>query len=158
MPEDLVIRPAERDEIPAIVALLADDPLGATREETGPDLPASYYDAFDAIEMDPNNELLVAQVDGTLAGVLQLTFLPSLTYRGGWRAQIEGVRVAAGFRSQGLGRQLCDWAIGRARERGCRLVQLTTDKTRPDAFRFYQELGFRASHEGLKLRLDQTAG
>ena len=95
----------------------------------------------------------MADQDGRVVGVLQLTFIPSLTYQGGWRALIEGVRVDARARSQRLGRALFEWAIGRARERGCHLVQLTTDKTRPDARRFYEALGFVASHEGMKLSL-----
>ena len=93
-------------------------------------------------------------VNGQIVGVLQLTFIPYLTYQGGWRGLIEGIRVAAGFRGQGIGRELFQWAIDRARQWGCHLVQLTTDKARPDALRFYESLGFRASHEGLKLHLD----
>ena len=109
--------------------------------------------AFRAIDADPNNELVVACRGERVVGVLQLTYLPSLTYRGGWRALIEGVRVASGERSQGSGKALFEWAIARARERGCHMAQLTTDKARPDARRFYESLGFVASHEGMKLRL-----
>ena len=114
-------------------------------------LPDAYWRAFDAIDADPNNELVVAVQGGDLVGMLQLTFIPSLTYQGGWRALIEGVRVAGAQRSSGIGRRLVTWAVERARERGCRLVQLTSDKARPDAIRFYESLGFVASHEGMKL-------
>ena len=147
------IRQAERSELSSIVRLLADDPLGSARERVAEPLPVEYERAFDAITADPNNELAVAIVDDRLAGVLQLTFLPNLTYRGRWRAQVEGVRVARAFRSRGIGRELLEWAIARAREHGCHMVQLTTDKTRPDALAFYAGVGFAASHEGMKLRL-----
>ena len=147
------IRQAERSELSSIVRLLADDPLGGARERVAEPLPGEYERAFDAITADPNNEVAVAIVDDRLAGVLQLTFLPNLTYRGRWRAQVEGVRVARAFRSRGIGRELLEWAIARAREHGCHMVQLTTDKTRPDALAFDAGLGFAASHEGMKLRL-----
>jgi ribosomal protein S18 acetylase RimI-like enzyme len=149
----LSFRQATRDDVPDIVRMLADDPLGATRESPETPLPAEYYAAFDAIGKDPNNELVVADGDGKLVGVLQLTFIPYLSHRGAWRALIEGVRVDSSTRSAGIGRQLLEWAIQRARERGCRLVQLTSDKSRADAIRFYERLGFVASHEGMKLRL-----
>jgi GNAT superfamily N-acetyltransferase len=152
-PPPLAFRRARRGDLPAIVHLLADDPLGAQRESDVSPLPAGYGAAFDAIEADPNQELVVAEANGAVVGVLQLTFIPSLTYRGGWRALIEGVRVAAALRSGGVGQQLFEWAIARARERGCHLLQLTSDKSRPDAIRFYERLGFVASHEGMKLRL-----
>ena len=148
-----LFRRARAEDVPAIVHLLADDPLGRIRERDETPLPPSYLEAFAAIDRDPNNELVVACRDAAVVGVLQLTFMPSITYQGGWRAQIEGVRVDARERSHGLGRALFQWAIARARERGCHLVQLTTDKTRPDARRFYEGLGFVASHEGMKLHL-----
>lgn len=147
-------RSATRDDVTAIVRMLADDPLGAKRELLSSPLPDAYYEAFAAIDRDPNNELVVVEAsDGTLIGVLQMIFIPGLTYRGGWRALIEGVRVAAEARSTGVGRTLFLWAIERARERGCRMVQLTSDKSRVDAIRFYERLGFVASHEGMKLHL-----
>jgi GNAT superfamily N-acetyltransferase len=133
--------------------MLADDVLGANREEYRLPLPAEYATAFEAIDRDPNNELIVAELDGRVVGVLQITWLPYLTHKGSWRALIEGVRVDASVRSEGIGRRLFTWAIERARERGCRMVQLTTDKARPDALRFYESLGFVASHEGMKLML-----
>ena len=154
MPEpEVTFRRARAEDVPAIVHLLADDPLGRTRERDETPLPESYGTAFAAIDADPNQELVVACRGPRVVGVLQLTYLPSLTYQGSWRAQIEGVRVDAAERSRGLGRALFEWAIARSRERGCALLQLTTDKTRPDARRFYEGLGFVASHEGMKLRL-----
>ena len=151
----IVFRPASRTDVPSIVRLLADDPLGAKREAYASPLPGSYYQTFDAIDRDPNHELVVAETGGKIVGVLQLTFIPYLTYRGGWRALIEGVRVSSEARSSGVGRELFAWAIGRAQQRGCHLVQLTSDKTRPDAIRFYESLGFAASHEGMKLHLNR---
>jgi ribosomal protein S18 acetylase RimI-like enzyme len=151
-------RPAVRADVDAIVRLLADDVLGSTREEYILPLPARYYTAFEAIERDPNNELIVVELGGRIVGVLQMTYIPYLTYRGSWRAQIEGVRVDSSLRSSGIGRKLFEWAIARAREKGCRMVQLTSDKSRPDAIRFYESLGFTASHEGMKLHLDSPAG
>lgn len=150
----LRLRNATPGDLPAIVRLLADDPLGAQREDVSDPLPAGYTRAFAAIEADPNNEVLVADGDGAVLGCLQLTYVPSLTYQGSWRAQVEGVRVAASARGSGIGQRLMEEAIRRARERGCLQVQLTTDKSRVNAHRFYERLGFRASHEGMKLRLD----
>ena len=146
-------RLATARDLPRIVRLLAADPLGAQRECADEPLAPSYSAAFAAIESDPHNELLVADVEGTVAGVLQLTYLPSLTYRGSWRAQIEGVRVDPALRGRGIGRALLAEACERARRRGCRLVQLTTDRQRPDAIAFYEELGFRPTHVGMKLTL-----
>lgn len=147
------IREALADDLSAIVKMLADDPLGRRREHYAQPLPAGYVNAFQAMDTDPNQLLIVATVAGDVAGVLQLTFIPNLTYQGSWRAQIEGVRVAAGHRSQGIGRMMFEWAIERARSQGCMLVQLTTDRQRPDALRFYASLGFKASHHGMKLPL-----
>lgn len=152
--EHLIFRLASRADVPRIVQLLADDPLGAKRESDTDPLPNSYYVAYEAIEADPNQELVVACKDNCVAGVLQLTFIPYLTYQGGWRALIEGVRVAASERSTGIGEALLEWAINRAQERDCHLIQLTTDKTRQDAKRFYERLGFQASHEGMKRHLN----
>jgi GNAT superfamily N-acetyltransferase len=149
----LQFRKAQRADLPAIVRLLADDELGAKRERCETPLPESYLRAFEAIDADPNNELIVACMDTKVAGCLQLTFIPNLTYQGTWRALIEAVRVDSTLRSQGLGRQMFEWAIRRSRERRCGIVQLTTNKARPDALRFYQSLGFVNSHEGLKLSL-----
>ena len=147
-------RAARRDELAAIVELLADDPLGASREQPRHPLPEAYARAFDAIDRDRNNLLLIGVDRQTVVAVLQLTFIPNLTRGGGWRAQIEGVRVAASHRGSGLGERLVEQAVDLARERGCILLQLTSDKTRTDALRFYRRLGFVASHEGMKLALE----
>ncbi|TMQ89963.1 GNAT family N-acetyltransferase [Actinomadura soli] len=149
----MTFRDATADDLPQIVRLLADDPLGATRETPGNEIPDAYFTAFTAIEKDPNNTVIVAEVAGEIAGTLQLTFIPGLTYTGSERAQIEGVRVAASQRGRGLGQDMINWAIDRARARGCRVVQLTTDRQRPDAVRFYQKIGFRPSHMGMKYHL-----
>lgn len=150
---DLSFRRASRADLERIVQLLADDPLGRKRESFSVPLASSYVRAFEAIVADPNNELIVAEKSGGVVGVLQITFIPYLTHQGAWRALVEGVRVAAEARSSGVGGRLVLWAIERARERKCALVQLTSDKSRPDAIRFYQALGFIASHEGMKLQL-----
>jgi GNAT superfamily N-acetyltransferase len=153
----LLFRRARRQDVPAIVGLLASDPLGATRETSGSgELPEAYWQAFEAVDSDSRQLLVVAELDGRVVGTLQLTFIPSLTYRGGERAQIEAVRVDAGSRDRGLGRAMVGWAIEQARARGCRLVQLTTDQRRADALRFYESLGFRATHAGMKLLLSEA--
>ena len=149
----ITFRAATRDDLDTIIGMLADDPLGAARETAAVPILPAYDDAFEAIAADPNNELIVAEFGGEIIAVLQLTFIPYLTYRGSWRALIEGVRVASAYRSQGIGHQLFAYAIARARARNCILLQLTSDKARPDAIRFYEKLGFVASHEGLKLHL-----
>ena len=150
---NLTFRRALRTDLDRIVQLLADDPLGRKRENVSIPLSMSYERAFEAIAEDINNELVVAEQEGSIIGVLQLTFIPYLTHQGSWRALIEGVRVAADRRGSGVGKRMLIWAINRAHQRGCRLVQLTSDKSRPDAIRFYQSLGFVASHEGMKLQL-----
>jgi len=150
----VVLRRAQAGDLPAIVALLAADQLGATRDgvDTAEDL-AAYQSAFRAIDADPAHVLVAAQAGPELVGTLQLSFIPGLARRGALRAQIEAVRVLESFRSLGLGAAMMGWAIDEARRRGCGLVQLTTDKARPDAQRFYERLGFVASHQGMKLRL-----
>ncbi|MCO6491937.1 MAG: GNAT family N-acetyltransferase [Phaeodactylibacter sp.] len=149
---NLTFRAAHRADIPAIVRLLAQDKLGQLREDCREPLPEAYYRAFEEIDKDPNQELVAVEDGaGALIGTLQLTFIPYLTYRGGVRAQVEAVRIREDQRGRGIGEQLFRWAIARARERGAHLLQLTTDKRRPEAVRFYEKLGFRASHEGMKL-------
>jgi ribosomal protein S18 acetylase RimI-like enzyme len=148
------IRDATRNDVPTIVAMLADDTLGRSRERFEDPLPQPYWDAFAAMEADPNNRMLVGEVDGMVVACLQLTFIPGLSRLGAERAQIESVHVASTQRGSGLGRKLIEAAIAIARQRGSRIVQLTTDKTRSDAHRFYESLGFTASHEGMKLKLD----
>lgn len=133
--------------------MLSDDELGALREDGSRPLNQKYLQAFAEIESDANNELTVVESDGEVVGMLQLTFIPYLTYIGSWRCLIEGVRIHSDHRGQGLGAKFLQWAIERARERDCRIVQLTSDKKRPSALRFYESLGFKATHEGFKLRL-----
>ena len=133
--------------------LLADDDLGAKREDLSVPLSQSYIDAFSSIERDPNNELMVVEANGDLVGMLQLTFIPYLTHTGSWRCLIEGVRIAEKYRGRGLGTRFISWAINRAEEKKCSIVQLTSDKQRPGALRFYQSLGFQATHEGFKLKI-----
>ena len=151
-PRPVIFRRAKPYDLAAIVALLADDPLGRDREDAGADL-AGYRDAFAAIERDPNQLLAVAERGGRVIGALQLSFIPGLTRRGMWRGQIEGARVAAGERGGGIGRAMLEWAIAACRQRGCGLVQLTSDARRADAHRFYEALGFQATHRGYKLAL-----
>ena len=148
------VRRAERPDVPAIVRLLADDVLGATRELVGEPLAAVYWDAFDAMSRQPGNEYLVAELDGEIVGCLQLTIIAGISRAGLTRAQLEGVRVSAAHRGHKIGEQLVRAAVERAREHGCRLVQLTTDRSRVDAQRFYDRLGFVASHVGMKLTLE----
>lgn len=146
-------RPATKEDIPSLVSLLADDPLGATREDVTNLEP--YHKAFDAIAADPNQLLVVAECDYDTAvvGTLQLTFVPGLSRMGTKRALIEAVRIAPAERGTGLGRLMFQWAFARAREAGCTMVQLTCDKGRPDAHRFYEMLGFVGSHTGFKMAL-----
>nr|WP_201715673.1 GNAT family N-acetyltransferase [Rossellomorea arthrocnemi] len=153
MERELHFRQAVERDVDRIVEMLADDVLGSKRERYEHPLPESYIQAFKAIDSDPNNELVVACDGEKIVGVQQITFTPYLTHQGGWRATIEGVRTSASVRGEGVGTKLIQWAIGRAEERGCHLIQLTTDKQRPDALRFYERLGFQATHEGLKLKL-----
>jgi len=148
-----VIRQASLSDLAPIIGLLADDPLGNQRENASLPLDQCYLDAFDALERDENQMLVVSEYKNEIVGCLQLSFIPGLSRTGMWRAQIESVRVSASLRGRGHGKELIEWAIDEARKHQCRLVQLTTDKKRPDALRFYQGLGFTASHEGMKLSL-----
>jgi GNAT superfamily N-acetyltransferase len=148
---DLEIRAAVADDVPAIVGMLADDPLGAQRES--PDDLAPYLSALERLSADPNQRLVVAVREGRVVGTLQLTIIPGLSRRGATRSIVEGVRIHADERGSGLGTELIEWAIGESRDQGCQLVQLTSDKTRADAHRFYERLGFTASHTGFKLQL-----
>ncbi|MET8093850.1 GNAT family N-acetyltransferase [Micromonospora sp. NPDC005220] len=148
---DVIYREAVRADLPAVIALLADDVLGKARDFTAVD--EAYEKAFAAIDADPRNQLIVAEQNAELVGCLQITYIPGLGRHGSERSLIESVRVRSDRRGQGLGRDLMAWAIDQARQRGCALVQLTTDKTREDAHRFYLGLGFVASHEGMKLAL-----
>ena len=154
MTEPIKIRPARREDVPAMVTLLADDPIGSGREEPGDPLPAAYWQAFAEIAAQPGNMLLVAEVGSAVVGCLQLTVIPGLSRRGTKRAQIEGVRIASSHRGAGIGERLLRHAIELARQSGCGLIQLTSDNSRADARRFYERLGLVASHVGMKLSLD----
>lgn len=150
-----VFRAATLSDLPDILHMLADDQLGTSREDASEPLNPNYLSAFATIDADPNNELIVLEHQTpsaqTLVGVLQLTFIPYLTYQGSWRCLVEGVRVRKDYRNQGLGTQMFEWAINRAQQKGCNMVQLTSNKARSNAIRFYESLGFKASHEGFKL-------
>ncbi|MFJ5041786.1 GNAT family N-acetyltransferase [Streptomyces parvulus] len=148
---DLEIRRTTAADIPAVVAMLADDPLGAERES--PDDLDPYVAALERLDADPNQHVVVAVRDGRVVGTLQLTIVPGLSRRGATRSIIEGVRIHADERGGGLGTHLIAWAVDESRRQGCHLVQLTSDKSRTDAHRFYERLGFSASHTGFKLQL-----
>ena len=147
----LTIRPATLDDLPAILAMLAEDTIPADRE-TDPADPR-YRAAFDAIAADPHQLLAAAELDGRIVGTLQLSFLAGLSFRGAWRGQIEAVRIASDLRGQGLGAKLIDWAVDQCRARDCYMVQLTSSNERADAHRFYERLGWSQSHKGFKLKL-----
>ena len=149
----LIYRKATESDVQELVNMLADDELGATREDQSNPLNQRYKEAYQSISMDPNNELTVVESNGDIVGMLQLTFIPYLTHTGSWRCLIEGVRIASSHRGKGLGSKFIEWAINRAKERKCSIVQLTSDKQRPDALRFYESHGFKATHEGFKLKI-----
>lgn len=150
----MTIRKAQREDVPAIVRMLADDALGQQRERYNTPLPETYYRAFEQIDQDAHQELIVLEdAQQEVIGTLQLTFIPYLTYQGGLRAQIEAVRIRKDRRQEGLGEQLFRWAIEHATTRQAHVIQLTTDKQRPEARKFYEKLGFTATHEGMKLHL-----
>jgi GNAT superfamily N-acetyltransferase len=149
----LTFRTATRTDVPAILQLLAGDAISRSRGPVSEAADAAHWAAFEAIDADPRNELIVADDDGAVVGTFQLTFTPSLSRGGSERMTIEAVHVRADLRGRGIGRAMMSWAIERGRERGCRLAQLTSDKRRVDAHRFYESLGFTASHEGMKLPL-----
>ena len=149
----LTFRKADLEDLAHIVRMLADDFLGQTRERFEDPLPDSYVAAFREIEADKNNELIVAEIDGRLVGTLQITFTPSISFQGGLRSTVESVRVDDAFRGKGIGREMMLWAIGRAKERECISMQLTTNADRTDAHRFYERLGFAGTHLGMKLNL-----
>jgi len=151
----LTARRAQRADLPRLLELLADDVLGKNREGVGSDDPA-YSRAFDVIDRDPNQQLLVAELDGRVVGMLQITYAPGLSRRGAWRANIESVRVDSSERGRGIGGWLMARALEHARRRGCRIAQLTSDRRRDGAHRFYAKLGFTDSHVGYKLVLEST--
>ena len=151
--QEISFRFAERKDLPSIVRMLADDELGSQRERHETPLPESYYAAFEQINNDPNHELIVAELDGEVIGTLHLIFIPSISYQGKLRAQVESVRVERKFQSRGIGTKMMLWAIDRAKLRDAHIMQLTTHHTRADAHRFYERLGFKGSHLGMKLSL-----
>jgi GNAT superfamily N-acetyltransferase len=149
---EVTIRRARPTDVPRIVELLADDELAQAREGNI-DNEDAYRRAFEAINADPRQQLVVAELEGEIVGTLQLSFIPYMTYRGQERAQVEAVRVASPSRDSGIGRRMLEWATLRARERGCHVLQLTMDKRRAGARRFYESFGFQPTHEGFKLHL-----
>ena len=153
MSEAILFRTARRADLPSIVRLLADDELGSSREKYAEPLPQSYYAAFEQISADPSHRLIVAEADGAVVGTLHLMFLPSISFQGGLRAQVESVRVDKLRRNMGIGSRMMAWTVARARERGAHVIQLTSHLSRKDAHRFYEKLGFKGSHLGMKLEL-----
>ncbi len=148
-------RTSTKEDLPTIIKMLVDDQLGSTREDPSEPINPQYLEAFEIIDNDPNNELIVlesidVESESVVIGILQLTYIPYLTYKGSWRCLIEGVRIHEDYRGQGLGTQLFEWAI-QTKEKNCNIVQLTSNKERNEAIRFYESLGFKASHEGFKL-------
>ncbi len=153
----MVFRRAKREDLPQIIQMLADDELGSKRENFQNPLPSEYIKAFDKIDSDENQELIVVEDKNfKIIGTLQLTFIQYLNYQGSSRAQIESVRISKNHRGKGLGKQLFKWAIERSKEKGVRILQLTSDKERPKAIKFYEDLGFVASHEGMKMHLNSS--
>ena len=150
----LTFREAVEKDLPFMVEMLADDELGSQREDTSNPLNPSYLSAFKNIVADPNNELIVVEKEGNIIGMLQLTFIPYLTHKGSWRCLVEGVRIHKSFRGDGIGTRVFEWVIQYARGKGVSILQLTSDKQRPDSIRFYEDLGFKSTHEGLKLKLN----
>lgn len=147
-------RLARREDLAAIVGLIADDGLGRGRDDASLPLDTAYVKAFEMMQADANQVMLVGELGGQVIAYLQITYIPGLSRKGAWRGQIESVRVASRLRGHGIGGSMLEHAIGLCRERGCRLVQLTSDKTRSEAHRFYGRLGFVASHDGFKLTLE----
>ncbi|MDQ3550298.1 MAG: GNAT family N-acetyltransferase [Bacteroidota bacterium] len=151
--EELTFRLATIENVPDIIKMLSDDAIGVTREKVSDVLSNNYINAFEIINNDPNQELTIVEMDGDKVATLQLTFIQYLTHEGGLRAQVEAVRTSSKYRGRGIGKKIFEYIIDRAKKRGCFLLQLTTDKKRPDAIKFYERLGFNATHEGMKLKL-----
>lgn len=151
--KEIIFRNAMRTDVPSMVRLLADDELGRLRERYENPIRESYYSAYELIHADPNHELIVAELNGEVIGTLHLMFLPSLSFQGGLRAQVESVRVDTRHQNQGIGSQMMKRAIERAKDRKAHIVQLTTHRSRADAHRFYERLGFQGTHLGMKLNL-----
>lgn len=153
MKKEITFRNAVEQDLDRIVEMLSDDFLGSKRECYQHPIPNSYIEAYKAITSDPNNELVVAWYANKIIGVQQIIFIPYITHQGRWRATIEGVRISSSIHGKGVGTKLIQWAIQRAKARGCHLIQLMTDKQRDDTLRFYERLGFNSTHEGFKMKL-----
>lgn len=153
MEKELKFRLAIANDLIDIVKMLADDTLGATREQFDNQLSDNYFKAFENINKDPNQELTIIEMNGEKVGTFHLTFIQYLTHLGGLRAQIEAVRINSKYRGQGIGSKIFEYIIARAKQKGCNMVQLTSDKKRPEAIKFYETNGFVATHEGMKLKL-----
>lgn len=151
--EELTFRLATIENVPDIIKMLSDDAIGVTREKVSDVLSNNYINAFEIINNDPNQELTIVEMDGDKVATFQLTFIQYLTHEGGLRAQVEEVRTSSKYRGRGIGKKIFEYIIDRAKKRGCFLLQLTTDKKRPDAIKFYERLGFNATHEGMKMKL-----
>ena len=149
----LSYRSAKKSDLLQLVKMLADDSLGATREDSATPLNPAYTSAFEAINLDPNNKLIIVEINNTIIGMLQITYIPYLSHKGAWRCLIEAVRIHKDHRSQGYGSEVFKWAIEQAKNKKCHIVQLTSNKERSNAIRFYKALGFSATHEGFKLIL-----
>jgi len=147
-------REAEEYEVPILVRMFADDKLGSKREDISEPINKSYVSAFNQIKSDPNNELIVAIHENEIIGMMQLTYIPSLGLLGSKRCVIGGVRVHSRYRGRGLGTKIIKWGIKQSECKGCKIVQITSDKQRPEAIRFYEKLGFKATHEGLRLKIN----
>ncbi len=153
MDNELKFRLASTNDLWDIVQMLSDDTLGATREKIGVALSDNYIKAFANIDKDPNQELTIVEMNGKKVGTYQLTFIQYLTHQGGLRAQVEAVRINSKYRGQGIGTKIFEYIIDRAKQKGCIMLQLTSDKKRVDAIQFYEKIGFVATHEGMKLKL-----
>ncbi len=153
MENELKFRLATTDDLPYIISMLADDILGATREKFEATLSDNYLKAFEKIANDPNQELTIVEMNGEKVATFQLTFIQYLTHQGGLRAQIEAVRTNSKHRGRGIGKKVFEYVIDRAKQKGCNMIQLTSDKKRPEAIKFYEAIGFTATHEGMKLKL-----
>jgi GNAT superfamily N-acetyltransferase len=153
MNNELVFRLANEEDLIDIVRMLADDPIGATREKFDNNLSDNYIKAFKNIQSDSNQELTIVELNGEKVATFQLTYIQYLTHQGGLRAQVEAVRTNSNYRGQGIGKKVFNYIIERATAKGCNLLQLTSDKKRPEAIRFYETIGFIATHEGMKLKL-----
>ncbi|MBM3207910.1 MAG: GNAT family N-acetyltransferase [Chlamydiae bacterium] len=148
---ELIFRKANQSDLEDIIYLLADDELGKHRENLLKTIPSNYLNAFEKIDADPNHLLMVLETENTIIGTCHLIFIPSLTFQGGLRMNIEAVRIASSYRKQGIGEWMINQALSLARKRECKIIQLTTNKQRTDAKNFYEKLGFKATHEGLKM-------